>query len=525
MVPEVFKLGSQYLKTLSDDVMLPYKSVHIGALLMTLGAVGVNAVASNSTIQWGNCSIEAIGYPAPKLQCAELIVPLNWTEPKGETIIIGLTRVLANSTKDRIGSLIMNPGGPGVATSQLIAGQAVGYPLFPKEVSDVFDIIGFDPRGIGLSTPVMCDPDLWNQRNTYFPTSEKEYDAMVALNKAQWESCANLTGPLLYNVDTLSVVKDIEALRIALGDEKLNFLGVSYGTQMGLQYAQLYPNNYRVIALDALVNHNKSNTDLFANEASAYETSFGRFASWCSNTTNCTLHGKDVESLFTTLVNNATKTPIPAPGCDGTTCYANITGEEILFTTQQQLLFKEGFATQGNGWAELSEMLSAAIGGNATALASAYASQQLAQSNTSSIFAGQAVGCLDFVYDDLNTYEKLKYRLQLGAVVAPITRGASQTYSTQTQCLGFPHRPTNPQTDQTVMNNGSTPILLSSSSFDPSCNFLWTEDALFQTNSSVMVERNGDGHTSFFLGGETSKVIVDYLVNEKVPEPNLVVDT
>ena len=171
---------------------------------------------TSAALEWGKCPSD-VPLASPALQCAQLKVPLNWTESNGETITLGLTRVQANDTANRIGSLVINPGGPGVPASTLIAGQALGFTLFSNALSERFDIVGMDPRGVGISTSVFCDPGLWNKRVSYFPTTEAEYETMVDHNTAVWSSCLNMTGPLLYNVDTLSVTRDLEALRFDPG--------------------------------------------------------------------------------------------------------------------------------------------------------------------------------------------------------------------------------------------------------------------------------------------------------------------
>lgn len=511
---------------------MPRTGVLSAVLVLLLSAFPkLSTAADNSTktLDWGPCPSD-VPLASARLQCAELQVPLNWSDPNGDSIMLGLTRVQANDTANRIGSLVINPGGPGQPASTLIAGQALGFPLFSEALSSQFDIVGMDPRGVGLSTPVFCDPELWNTRVSYFPTSEDEFEIMIKHNQAVWESCAKLTGPLLYNVDTLSVARDLEALRQALDEDGLNFLAISYGTQIAQTYGVLYPDKYRAMALDAIVSHNQSDTDLFVTEATAYESTLGRFAKWCNgNSTACALHGEDVEELFNQLVKNATSDPIPAPGCSSSLdapkfCYQNVTGEEILFVTQQMLLFKEPFPPESSGWAGVSEALAAAAGGNGTALSLAYANQNLATTNQSTQFSGQATSCLDFTQTIAN-FSDLQYRLELGSLVAPITRGASQTYSTQTECVNFGHVPTNPQTDMSIHNNGSLAILLTQSKYDPSCSLVWAEGVRNDIEEDTLALRDGDGHTSYFLHGELAGIIDSYLVNLTVPKQNTIVKT
>ena len=155
--------------------------------------------------------------------------------PDGQKIMIGMNRLPASNTTQRIGSLIYNPGGPGASGSSLIEAQAQGLPILTEGVGESFDLIGLDPRGIALSTRVNCDPDIYNERVSLVPNDTTSYQALVAHNTALGESCLELTGELFYHLDTRSAALDIESVRIALGNEKLNFLGISYGTQLGAQ--------------------------------------------------------------------------------------------------------------------------------------------------------------------------------------------------------------------------------------------------------------------------------------------------
>jgi pimeloyl-ACP methyl ester carboxylesterase len=217
-------------------------------------------------IHWSSCSPNM----PSNLDCGQLQVPLDWSQPSGKQIMLGMKRVKANSTT-RIGNLIFNPGGPGGVATEFCQYQAAGFEVFSKESSAHFDIICPDPRGIGTSTPVLCDPDLWNQRQSVFPKDVKDFEEMVKINKAFGKSCLDRTGDLLRHVDTTSVVRDLEAIRIALNDGKLNWLGESYGTQIGAQYAELFPENIRAMVLDGNVDHSAPEIYALTAESSTYE--------------------------------------------------------------------------------------------------------------------------------------------------------------------------------------------------------------------------------------------------------------
>jgi hypothetical protein len=173
-----------------------------------------------------------------------LTVPIDWDDPDGETIDLALARIPASDPDARIGSLVINPGGPG--------GSGVGFALFAPEVFspevlDRFDIVGFDPRGVGDSHPVLCSVETLQDDPGALFDSRAELDARAAFNDELREDCRENTGPLYDHVDSLSVVHDIDAIRAALGDEQLSFFGVSYGTLMGQQYAATYPERVRAV--------------------------------------------------------------------------------------------------------------------------------------------------------------------------------------------------------------------------------------------------------------------------------------
>jgi pimeloyl-ACP methyl ester carboxylesterase len=226
------------------------------SLASTLPNLASRSTAAPS-ITWSNCTAS----DPPSLDCGSIQVPLDYSQPDGETITLVITRLKAPA-KTRLGNLVYNPGGPGGAASDIIIPIAeLGFekaPLLSQNLIDHYDIIGLDPRGVGLSVGVSCDPELWNARKSIYPTSEKEFDDMVTANKAFFASCANLTGPLFNNLDTTSVAKDYEQVRLALNEGKMNYFAQSYGSQIGEQYAELYPENIGRMALDGILDHSTS---------------------------------------------------------------------------------------------------------------------------------------------------------------------------------------------------------------------------------------------------------------------------
>jgi pimeloyl-ACP methyl ester carboxylesterase len=353
----------------------------------------------------------------PGLQCATLPVPLDYRQPEGEQITIGLNRLPAFDPEQRIGSLVFNPGGPGGAATDIIALEALGAPLFTPAVRANFDIVGMDPRGVGASTPVRCDPAIWNEVVSWFPRDETSVAQLREHYLAFGESCLRLSGPLLGHLDTTNVARDLESVRAALGEGKLNFLGLSYGSQLGAAYAELYPENIRVMALDGALDHSQEASSMLADEAGAYEDAFGRFARWCSEEPDCALNGRDATAFFDELVRRADQDPIPAPRCvELGDCRPTVTGEDIRFNMQSLILIKDPVPELGIlGWPGLARALVSADAGDASQL-----STETAGDETFDGFAALAIECVDW-HSAGDTGADLSAKHLLGRTVAPHT--------------------------------------------------------------------------------------------------------
>jgi pimeloyl-ACP methyl ester carboxylesterase len=421
----------------------------------------------------------------------------------------------------RVGSLVFDPGGPGGSGTEFVYGESLGAQLFSAGVREHFDLIGFDPRGVSLSELVRCDPVLLNQRVSLFPSTEAGFRRLLAHNRLLGASCRRLTGPLLEHVDTLSVARDLEVLRQALGEGRLNYLGLSYGTQLGSTYAKLYPTRFRVLALDGALPHSLPATTLFADEAAAYETALHRFASWCAQTPTCVLHGRPVLPLFDRLVAAADRHPIPAPGCSSGRCRRSVTGQDIRLNAQDLLLFNSPIPLVAPyGWNDLAIALRKAAVGDATAFSSPLANSPADPGANGSALA---IECLDWP-DPVHTLADLQRFEGFGRVVAPHLRGASQSWTILTGCIGWPASVVNPPRPLTVV--GTPPILLVNATHDPSTPYVWAQELASELRTSVLLTRAGDGHTSYLVHGpsRTRDAIERYLLTGRTPPPGTVYD-
>jgi len=264
----------------------------------------------------------------------------------------------------------------------------------------------------------------------------------VAHNEALGNSCVRLTGPMIFHLDAVQQAYDYDAARRALGDAKLNFLGLSYGSVIGSTYAQLFPAHVGRMVLDGLIDHSVSDVTALADEASTYERELDRFFAWCNQTTACALHGPGAANTWNAVIAKAEHAPLPAPGCTKPPdpCQATVTADDIRFDAEEMLFFKapnpELLASPG--WNGLAKALAAANTGDATALSPARAT-----STDDPVFAGGVIGCSEFA-GYTRTLPGLLAKEHLGQAVAPLLHGATQTYAVQTGCIGWPAPMTNP---------------------------------------------------------------------------------
>jgi pimeloyl-ACP methyl ester carboxylesterase len=228
--------------------------------------------------QWGPCP-----EPTPGQECATVPVPLDYSTPRGRTIDIAVSRVRATNPALRRGVILLNPGGPGGSGLPL---PAVLAQVMPQSVLERYDLIGFDPRGIGSSAPVTCALTPAQMDVTLFipwPAPDGGIDANVAYSRAAAQSCANApTADLLPFITTANTARDMDRIRAALGEPKISYLGYSYGTYLGAVYTSLFPQRSDRIVLDSNVHPGKIWREVFRAWGPAVELRFGDFASWAA---------------------------------------------------------------------------------------------------------------------------------------------------------------------------------------------------------------------------------------------------
>jgi pimeloyl-ACP methyl ester carboxylesterase len=275
----------------------------------------VASAGSKGSLAWKDCS----QVPELVVECASQSVPLDYDRPGGKTIVIAVARVPARDQAHRIGSLFFNLGGPGAPAVDFL--QIGGAAMFDA-LNERYDIVGFDPRGVGQSSPSI---DCKANQETEGPSSQPfptpltlDLRALLAKDQRYLRRCAALNGKILSHVSTADTARDMDVLRNAVGDQKLSYLGFSYGTFLGSTYAALFPNKFRALVLDGPLDADEFLSDPLKGsnaQTAAFERELGRFFGACAgNQTAClSFGGVDPWDAYDQLVDAANASPIPAP--------------------------------------------------------------------------------------------------------------------------------------------------------------------------------------------------------------------
>jgi pimeloyl-ACP methyl ester carboxylesterase len=451
----------------------------------------------SQTLQWSDCNSGD--------QCSTLTVPLDYARPSGRTIRLNVLKVPAADPGSRLGSLVVNPGGPGEPGASYAVQGAFGQPL-----RDHFDIVGFDPRGTGSSSPVDClsDSDL----DAYLaedpdPSTASELATFEAEQRAIAAGCPRLSGAIAAHVSTVESARDMDILRAALGDARLTYLGASYGTKLGATYAQLFPHRVGRFVLDGALDLTLSSRQQTLQQAAGFQQALESYAASCVNADIGCFLGKTVPDAVTTisdLVARITATPLPAQ--DGRVLTGGNAFSGIAVT-----LYSRSY------WVLLSSALRAALGGDGSQLlrlADAYTAR-----NSDGTYANNSmeafydISCLD----DPSSIPFSQVPAQF-----PAFEKASPFFGRVfawglTACRGF-----TPRSDQpvpTVHAKGAAPIVVIGTTRDPATPIQWAVAMAHQLDSGVLVRRDGDGHTGYQTGNPcVDNAVESYLVSGVVPQ-------
>lgn len=441
-------------------------------------------------------------------QCARLEVPLDYANPQGPTAELGLIRRPADDQQARLGSLVVNPGGPGVSGMAVVASLAKA--VNGTDLGRRFDLVGFDPRGVGASKPkIVCrntqeedaarlDPD-WDTSPAGVARTENENRAYAAL-------CAQRVGKaMLANAGTRDVARDLDVMRSALGDTRLTYLGYSYGTRLAVSYAEQFPGNVRAMVLDGALEPNGDLVDSLANQGAGFQQSFDAFVSWCRAQPQCWL-GATPQSLanrdFQHLLQPLTTAPLQVGTRKLSYSDATIGTIQALYTDQLWPRLNQGLTDLARG-----------DGSTLLALADIYY-QRDAHGYSGSQDAFTAVRCVDDppVKDPVVVREAdRRYR-----EAAPFLDDGRPPSAARDACAFWPAPSTGTLGSDQI--DGLPPVLVVSTTGDPATPYQAGVDVARRLQGKLL-SYEGNRHTVVLQGVAcVDETVIDYLVRLELPK-------
>lgn len=510
------------------------KSFFLNASVFAATTLAV-PVKCNTTLVFDDCPTSLVGKNS-RMQCGSIQVPMDWSNPSSGKITIGVVKIPAKDPSNRIGPLFYNPGGPGSLTSAQLALVVSGEQPIHNDILDRFDIIGVDIRGTGLSSPISCSRELFNAPPTFYATTPESFDALATHNQAFRQSCLNMTGSNLIDyMDTVSTVHDHEAVRQALGGERLTWLGQSYGTLLASQYAELYAENIRGMVLDGVVSNSQAPTAEFVPDATSTEATMNRFFDWCSksNLTSCRAlshnASKTITELWVDLLARAAKSPLPAPECASgkLPCPGDAATLNWLLEGATQLLFpgEEYYPV-------LAMAVEAAILKNDPSYLLTHAfsvPKGTPVYEASQAYALVAITCQDFYNPEVSATQ-MSWWHQIAAHQMPHTLGVTPTLYFNYPCVGWPEATRNPRHRISIPDKLSSKALLVSNLWDPSTPTAWALQVQEEIglDRAVLIGRKKPGHLVYFwpdaYEGPTVAAMNRYLLTLEAPEQRTVFD-
>ncbi|GII97045.1 alpha/beta hydrolase [Sinosporangium siamense] len=421
-------------------------------------------------------------------------MPIDWSEPEESgTVEIAVARRKATDPAARIGSLVLHPGGPGGSGVGMVFDSSL---YASPELARRFDLVGFDARGGGRSHPIICSNDALAGRPGELIQSQAEFDALVAYNARLRADCRVHTGPLFDHVDMLSVVRDLDLLRAALGDEQLTFYGMSYGSLLGQLYAETFPHRVRALALDGVYDHSLGTRAMFDSQARAAEDGFNEFADWCERETACVLHGRDIRQFWANLKVRADRGEL------------NLPGYPLIKLTRWHLISSTLGSLHIPVWRFLARMLKAIDEGVMTSAAQAQLPVQTWPQPVQAF-------CQDY-YLPVRDYREYARHLRRAARIAPNMEFSAYTLYAIATCLGHPDSIPNPQRRLRV--RGSAPLLLVNARHDVETGTEWPANVAAQLGrQGVLLTYDGWGYQSYRKSPCVAEAVDRYLVSLTLP--------
>lgn len=458
----------------------------------------------NQSVRWSGCG--------GKFDCTKLRVPLDYADPSGDTMQLAVVRLRAS---DPQGSLVLNPGGPGASGVDYTRSARA---LLTGQVLKHFDVVGFDPRGVAESDPVDCLTDkqvdqLLAADST--PDTPAEQAELVAISKAVGKGCKKRSPKIAANMGTEYAARDMDILRSVLGDEKLNFLGKSYGSYLGAQYAELFPDRVGRIVLDGVLPSSLNSDDIDGGQAKAFDVALRRFVADCLPRKGCPLLVDSVDAGVVRIqefLQQADAQPLPGIG-------SRRVNEALATYAIASLLYFPSFGD----WDTLREGLRAAFSGDGSMLLDVV--DQRVMRNPDGTYADNgneafyAVDCLD--RPGLGGADHAAKLAADWAKDAPVF-GPYLAWAAL-PCWQWPVQGDSSSKLKAFAARGSGPILVVSTKYDPATPYEWGVQVSRELANAALLTYDADGHTAYYMGSKCIDNVVDgYLLNGTMPTSGVV---
>lgn len=451
--------------------------------------------------QWEPCG--------PELECATITAPLDWHDPDRGEIELAMTRHLAGRGEPA-GALLANPGGPGASGIDLVR-SGLEY-SFGEPLIEAFDLVGFDPRGVGQSTAVRCldteEMDAYLYDIPAAPRGTPEWEAeLTERNREFAAACEANSDGILEFITTEQAARDLDLLRAVLGQEELTYLGYSYGTFLGATYAELFPERAGRLVLDGAIDPSVSGDDVGTTQGIGFEAALRTYMQWCLDSADCPFAGSVDNAMadLGALLAELDRRPVEA--ADG-----RMLGADTLLTAVITALYSQG------NWPYLTDALVGALEGDAEDaffLADSYNGRGPDGYRDNSTEAFNAYNCMDYPATDPAEQEASARLLEEEApTIAPYWSGVDL-------CAVWPYPPSGERRALTA--EGADPIVVIGTTGDPATPYDWAVSLADQLDSGVLVTHEGEGHTAYNGASACVNDAVEaFFLEGTVPEDGLV---
>ena len=442
--------------------------------------------------------------PCGSLQCGSVTVPLDFNRPDGPTIQIAVARHPAEVPSERIGSLVINPGGPGGSGINDLPNE---LSALEPEVLDRFDIVSFDPRGVDRSSPVTCtgasssspSPSSGPPQSGIdpVPTTPAARQALLSNDRAFAGQCEHYSGTVLPFVGTVDTARDLDRIRAAVGDATLTYIGHSYGTLLGATYAELFPTHVRAMVLDGAIDPASTTTAYATEQAMSLESALGTFFAWCAADASCPWRPTgDPTAALLGLIQQTRTEPLAADG--GTAGPAELY-DALLAGLESQ-----------SSWPTLASALAAAQHGDGAPVV-AMTNRYETGGSPNAAEAEQAIDCLDHPVDrNLASFVGLASSIgQSAPVFGPLLAWGLLG------CATWPALPT--RSPAPASDPGAPPILVVGTTGDPVTPYTWAVALAGELTRGVLLTWRGASHVASFYSPCVRAASAAYLVSGTPP--------